>query len=504
MKINKTSRFIGSLTLLAGLTITSCDKEFLEVPPQGQISEEAIKTDPNAVQDLVNGVYNIMWLGGFGPDVHSLQYVILTNIISDDADKGSTPQDYAPALEIDEFTFGPSNSIVNNVWTGYYQAVARANQALERIPLSPLSDEEKAVLEGEVRFLRGYFYFNLVRFFGGVPLINRVPSPDEVNSEEFQTRASADEIYSLIISDLQFAVDNLPPKGAPDSQIGRATQGAAQSLLAKVYMYRGDWQQVFDLTNAVMASGLYALVPDYENIWREVGKNNEESIFEVQTGTNANCDAAINLYVVCQGPRAGGAGGWRDLGFGFNTPTEDLVNSYEPGDVRKNATIIFINPTPQGTVLYDGFRIPSQDSVENSRYNYKAYHSRTAENNCGSNDRLPENLRVLRYADVLLMNAEAANALGQSAVALEKLNQVRVRAGLPAATATAQAAIWQERRVELAMEHDRFFDLVRQGRAGEVLRAKGKPFVDGKHEVLPIPQQQIDLSGGMLTQNPGY
>lgn len=155
-------------------------------------------------------------------------------------------------------------------------------------------------------------------------------------------------------------------------------------------------------------------------------------------------------------------------------------------------------------MLWDGFRIPSRDSVENDRYNYKAYHSRTAEKNCGNPDFLPKNYRIMRLGEVLLMHAEAAFELGNSAAALSDINQLRERAGLEPLAALNRESIWQERQVELAMEHDRFFDLVRQGRAQEAFAAQGKTFVPGINEVFPIPQQQIQLSGNRLTQNPGY
>ena len=505
----KTFTFFCTVITAVTLLVTSC-KRYLETAPQGQLTESEISTNPNAAVDLVNGIYNSLWLGDAsgGADVHSLSFIILTNVASDDADKGSSPNDYGPALEVDNFTLTANNSIVNGIWRGYYQAIARTNQALANLPASPLDEASKNKLIGEARFLRAYFYFNMVRFFGGVPKINRVPTPQEANANEFQTRASKDTIYQFIIDDLQFAVANLPVKG--QTLVGKATKGAAQSLLAKVYMYQKKWQQVYDLTSAVISgqSGQYDLLPQYENIWRQVGANSVESIFEVQTGKNAACNAAINVYSNSQGARAGGARGWADLGFGFNTPSVDLVNAYEPNDKRKNGTIIFINPSPQGTVLWDGFRIPSKDSVENDRYNYKAYHSRTLEDNCGNNDRLPKNLRILRFGEVLLMNAEASNELGKASEALASLNKVRKRAGLGDVAALAQAplrdTIWHERRVELAMEHDRFFDMVRQGRAGILLRAQGKKFVDGKNEVYPIPQPQIDLSNNRLTQNTGY
>jgi tetratricopeptide (TPR) repeat protein len=505
-------RRAGMAALALSLALASGCKQFLEVPPQGQLSEDAIRSDPAAAQKLVDGVYNAMYLGGFGPDVHGFQYIILTDIASDDADKGSTPSDYLDAANIDNFTATSTNGNVNNCWNGYFQAVARANQALDKIPLSPAEATIKNRQLGEVRFLRGYFYFNLVRLFGGVPLLNGVPSAGDANNPALQKRASVADIYTFIINDLQFAVDNLPVKGGTD--VGRANKQAAQSMLAKVYLYQKNYQKAYDLTSAVIASNAYSLYPSYADIWRTVGNNNSESIFEVQTGVNASCNnEAVPLYVICQGPRAGGKYGWSDLGYGFNTPSLSLNNAYETGDVRRAGTIIFINPTATsgrstGTVLWDGFRIPSQDSVQDSRYSYKAYHSRTKEPNCGNTDYLPKNVRVMRYAEVLLIHAEAAQQLGKTADATADLTAVRTRAGL-GATPPTLANIWHERRVELAMEHDRFFDLVRQesvqpGIIVPAMALHGKTFVKGKNEVFPIPQAQIDLSGGVLTQNPGY
>ncbi len=506
-------RRAGTAALALALVVASGCKNFLDVAPQGQLSEDAIKTDPAAAQKLVDGVYNALYFGGFGPDVNGLQNIIMTDIASDDGDKGSTPSDYGDALTIDNFTATSSNGTVNNVWNGYFQAIARANQAIDKIPLSPAADAIKNQELGEVRFLRGYFYFNLVRFFGGVPLINGVPASSDANNPALQTRASAADTYAFVINDLQFAVDNLPIKSA--TQVGRATKGAAQAMLAKVYLYQKNYQKAYDLTSAIITGGAYSLYPSYADIWRTVGNNNSESIFEVQTGVNSSCNnSAVNQYAVSQGPRQGGKGGWSDLGFGFNNPTQSLADTYEPGDVRRAGTIIFIQPTAPagrrstGTVLWDGFRIPSQDSVENSRYSYKAYHSRTKEPNCGNNDYLPKNVRLMRYAEVLLIHAEAAVQLGKAGDATTDLNLVRGRAGL-AATAPTLANVWRERRVELAMEHDRFFDLVRQesvqpGRIVPIFTAQGKTFVKGKNEIFPIPQPQIDLSAGALTQNPGY
>jgi tetratricopeptide (TPR) repeat protein len=508
--------FIKALAItaipIAGL-FAGCSKNFLEVDPQGQTTEVLALTNPDAANKLVGGVYSTLYYGGFDKTTVGFLWALATDIASDDADKGSTPGDFGPAGEIDNFTYTSNNFIFNNIWSGHFSAIISANKAIEVLNKGSLETSVKNRLIGEARFLRGLYYFNLVRFFGGVPKITTAPLASEGNNDALQTRASAAEIYALIIEDLQFATDNLPVKGDPGTQVGRATKGAAQSYLAKVYLYQKNWQKAFELSQAVINSGKYSLVPDYNAIFREKpvngvgGNNNSESIFEVQTGVNLGENAVSPLFSNGQGPR--GRGGWNDLGFGFNTPSLDLVNAYEPSDVRRNATIIFINPTvagnSTGTVLWDGFRIPSKDSVENERYNYKAYHSNIAESPQVSNnkDTKPKNIRLMRYAEVLLIYAEAAAMLNNTGEATAKLNMVRSRSNLPASVGT-QANIWKERRTELAMEQDRFFDLVRQGRAGAVLRAHGKPFVQGKHEVFPIPQAQIDLSAGRLKQNPGY
>lgn len=509
----------ATVVLAAG----SCKRSFLEVPPQGQLTEEQALVDPNAAQKLVDGVYNTLYFGSFGNNTVGFLYVIANDVASDDADKGSFPGDFSPAAEVDNFTFNPSNFIFNNIWAGHFQAINRANRAIDVLNKSTFDDATKKRLLGEVRFLRGFYYFNLVRMFGGVPKVIRVPLPSEGNADEFNKRASKAEIYTVVNEDLQYAVDNLPMKGDAGAVVGRITKGAAQGMLAKAYMYQGNWQKVFDLTKAVIESGRYSLA-DYTTTFREVGVNNSESVFEVQTGPHRgtdNCDAVSPLYSNGQGPRSKGT--WKnnvdgkpydgDLGFGLNSPSADLASAYEAGDIRRAATIIFVQPTVAGgpnpgTVLWDGFRIPTLDSTENPRYNYKAYHSPFKEtpscNGYLDKDYKPKNIRVMRYAEILLMYAEAAanpGAQNNPGEATAKLNLVRARANLGASTGTI-ANIWKERRVELAMEQDRFFDLVRQGRAATVLASKG--FTAGKHEVFPIPQPQRDLSGGRLDQNPGY
>lgn len=499
------------LTTIA-LLLSACSSDFLEVPVQGAGTPAS---DPALADNLVTGVYNTLISGdAFGSgDTHGIAFISATNIISDDADKGSTPNDQIGIIgDIDNFLHTPTNIFVGSLWNGHYNAIAKCNQAIKALETATVEETTKNRWLGEVRFLRGYYYFNLVRYFGGVPAVLRVPesAADANNDTKFQTRATVDTIYNIIIEDLQFAVNNTPLRSA--TQVGRINKGTAQAMLSKVYLYRKNWQKVLDLTTEIVNSGQYNLLPDYAKIWRFEGNNSVESIFEIQTGTFNNTDYGVRGYCVWQGPRVGGKGGWRDLGFGFCSPSRNLVNAYAPGDRRKASTIIEIDDsgTYKGTILFDGYRIPSKDSIENYFYNYKAYHSelKTIEPFLGNRDNKQKNIHILRFAEVLLMQAEAANELANPVLALSNLNKIRSRAGLsnvnPSGVAAIREAIWNERRFELALEHDRFFDIVRQGRAEQVMKAAGKNFIKGKHELLPIPALQIELSGGKLTQNPGY
>lgn len=498
----------GLLTAVTlSLVLLSCSESFLDVKVQGGLTVDA---DPNLATKLVTGVYNSLTQGDcFGNgDVHGWAFTSLTCTISDDADKGSTVSDQAvPIGDIDNFTLTSTNKFCETIWSGHFNAIGASNSALNALSTATTIEAgQLKQFQAEVRFIRGYLYFNMVRMFGDVPLVLRIPVDleDAANDPAFSTRQSASVVYDSIIRDMQFAVDNLPKRSG--ASLGHVNKGTAQAMLAKVYMYRQNWAKVQELTDAVINSGEYALVSDYATIWRQEGENSSESIFEIQTGNFNNGNFKIDNYTVSQGPRSGGKGGWDDLGYGFNNPTVNLISSYEANDVRKAATVIFIDNsgTHKGTVMWDGRRIPSSDSVQNLYYNYKAYTSMTKETYKIVSDKdRPKNVRILRYADVLLMNAEASLHTGAGDAAA-RVNQVRLRANLSPKASVTINDVWNERRLELAMEHDRFWDLVRQGRAAQVMQAAGKSFVAGKHELLPVPNSQIVLSGGKLSQNPGY
>ncbi|RNI31625.1 RagB/SusD family nutrient uptake outer membrane protein [Rufibacter latericius] len=464
----------------------SCNDSFLDVPPEGKAVETQFFQTPAHAVEAVNSVYGNLreW------NNIAFAHMALTTVTSDDADKGSVEGDADFMNLYDQFTFTSTEGQLNGYWVGQYQGINLANRVLDNVPGISMDENLKTRMLAETKFLRAYHYFNLVRAFGGVPIVSKVPeTPEELNP----ARASREEVYAFIEQDLNDAIAVLPVS-YPASDKGRATKGAALSLLAKVNLYQSQWQEVLTLTEQVMGLG-YSLTPDFYQIFRISGENNNESIFEIQAQSlPGNCDAANSQWAEVQSPRL------PQIGWGFFTPSEDLVNAFEPGDERREATILFRGETtPEGDLI--------SPDAPNPRYNQKAYVPFSVTRVCGYGK--DQNIRILRYAEVLLMHAEAANELGQTGKAESSLNMVRQRAGLdPVAFTTKEdmrMRIWHERRVELALENgERFYDLVRQGRAEQVLRALGKNFTTGKNEVFPIPQTQITLSGGRLEQNPGY
>lgn len=488
-------RIVVLLLSFGGLA--ACE-DFLDREPLGRYTTESYPT--GGLTQYVYGMYSELRAWG----VHAFPFVGIVSITSDDADKGSTPADAPAQIEFDNFTVNPTNGLLRDFYTGHYTAINKANVVINEadslVAAGTVSQDDFNLSTAEARFVRAYLYFNLVRTFGGVPKVDALVT----DQGDFNIpRASAGEIYELITSDLQYAETYLPPSWDP-AFIGRPRQTSAQGMLAKVYAYQENWAGTLEYAQKVINSGQHDLSTPYGTIFTEAGENSSESLFEIQNVRNESYNFGSD-YARVQGVR--GSGSW-DFGWGFNSPSLELVDAYEPNDPRRDATILFAGETtPYGEVL--------PTSLPNERYNQKVYTDpsyRLAANNLQGDW---VNIRILRYADVVLLAAEAANELGQTDLALEYLEMVRARARggneavLPEITETDQAAlrdlIRHERRIELAMEHDRFFDLVRWGIAEQVLHAAGKTnFVAGKHELMPIPQDEIDRSNGVLTQNPGY
>lgn len=477
--------------LLLLLGIFSCGKNFLDEPPRGTTISDLLNNPQDGAQRIIGAVYSRL----YDWETHSFSWIGVSSITSDDADKGSSPGDGGgDKVELDGWMISPTNLSFNEVWEGNFGGIGRACYALEFLNGMNLPAADKSRYIGEAKFLRAYFYWNLVRVFGGVPKIDKVLKSQE-DIEAASVRQSAAEIYAFIESDLLDAASKLPAL-IPVSERGRVSRAAAQALLAKVYLYQNKWTQSKGMCDIIIGSGQFGLLNDYSMIWREAGEFSNESIWEINAIAE-NPPKGIQQYTEVQGMRGSGPG---DFGWGFNTPSQDLFNAYESGDLRKAATILV-----SGSTLWDGFVTSS--SLPNPYYNYKAYVSRTAESyfDRGQSNK---NLRVIRYGEILLIKAEVENELNDTTASKNALNQLRQRAGLPPVVAVSKNSmrdkIYKERRVEMAFEHDRMFDLRRTGRAAAVLQALGKPYVSPKHDLFPIPQRQVDLSGNRIQQNPGY
>jgi len=488
-KYINTQSFFAAAAISAVLLTASCKKDFLNVPPQAQQPSVTFWKTPEDALKGVNAIYaNLRSWNNV-----AFNAIAIESTGSDEADKGSTPTDATFFNLYDQFTVTSTHGTLLDFWTGQYQNINLCNQVLDNIPNISMDESLRNRYLAEAKFVRAYSYFRLVRAYGNVVLRLHVPKD---NSEYNLPQSDKATVYAQIEKDLNEAAAVLPQSyGAAD--LGRATKGAAIGLHAKVAMYQNKWADVLSLTNQVMTMG-YDLFPDFEKGFRTQNENNIESLFEVQAElVPGNPDASTSQYSQVQG--VAGIMGW-----GFNTPSEVLANAFEAGDPRRDATILFKGETtPQGDL------VPT--TVPNERYNQKSYVP-FAMRVSGFNEGAQQNFRVLRFSDVLLMNAEAANELGNPSQALTSLNRVRARARggnnniLPNVTTTdkdaLRQAIWKERQVELAMENDRYFDVIRQGRAATVFGPKG--WKANKNEVWPIPQNEIELSGNLLKQNPGY
>lgn len=486
--------------LSATLLATACSDDFLDRKPYGSTTNEDLGFSENELYlGLVFDTYGHLR----SYDVSALPFVGITSVTSDDADKGSTPTDSPEMGQLDNFTFNADNGLISAWYSGNFSGVTKANEALNFLATAPQNDSTR-VMQAESRFMRALYYFNLVRAFGGMPIVDHKLAQDEQAPE----RSSLALTYEFIRKDLEFAIPLLPEKSVAGKEwYGRATHGAAKAYLAKVYLYQKNWSEAYRLTSEIINSNEYNLSTPYDKIFTEAMENGPESVFETQCDQNILYGQSVgSQYAEVQGVR-----GSLNLGWGFNIPSQTLLNAYEPGDPRKEATVIF-----RGTYVEPNEFVPTD--ADNPYYNKKVYpwvDERNKPDRDFSNGYWQKgswiDVRLMRYADVVLMNAEAACELGNTTDALAKLEMVRARARgsnndiLPKITTTdipeLRAAIHFERRIEMAMEADRYFDLVRWDEAAEVL---GTKWVKGKNELFPIPQSQIDLSGGTLKQNPGW
>lgn len=517
--LKKISIALVAITLVS--TVSSC-KKFLDTQKQGSYTDEDYPYPGGSgpYDQYIFAAYKDLRAYG----VHAFGFVLATAVRSDDSDIGSSAGDGGANVQTFEtFPVSPSNGIINGMWVEYYGLINKCNIALDQIENNKdliATDANKLQSQAEARFIRAYAYFNLVRLFGRVPIIDKLLPVGQTGV----LQSTPAQIYTFIESDLTFAAANLPISWDPKLFAGRVTSGAANGLLAKVYLTQKKWAAAMGAANTVMNNGQYNLSTPYDVIFGEEGENSKESVFEIQATASAAIPTANGVqYAATQGVRRkSGEDSW-NLGDGFNVPSATLDAAYEPGDPRKARTFLYRNtaatlasPTPYKTYYGE----ITGTGWENPIYNHKVYTNPARRASVGNRFGWWMNIRILRYADIVLMYAEAANELGgatNTTAALAALNSVRARARngnaaiLPNITITDQdllrTAIRQERRIELAMENDRFFDLVRWGIAGTAMAAAGRPgFVEARDVVLPIPQTQIDLSKEpyKLTPNPNY
>lgn len=488
---------ITKIYLMVILLTVGCTK-MLEKEPIGVVSESSAYVSENDALQAIVSAYNVNI--SYTMDNYSIY-----DIVTDNALKGGEgPSDGDWMFDLANFNVNSSNFIAQDSWANGFLGVHRSNLVIENVPGIKMDESAKSRIIGEAKFLRAYHYFNLVKLFGDVPLITNA----QVDASKV-ARDSKDIVWALVVKDLTEAADVLPLGSALTSnELGRATKGAAQAYLAKAYLYQKNFQQAELWFKKVIESNEYSLDPDFYHIFTTAGEFGPGNIFEINHAYSAQFKAAQNHATIV----LGSAGMY---GYGFCCPSQDFVDEFEPGDPRLWQTVY-----KAGDILPDG-RIADVGNSETGYMSLKPYLNLNEYPPTGDPSNSPKNFIKYRYGMLLLWYAEAANENGNSTQALWALNEVRKRARqgnpsvLPDVTTTdkdqLRVAIWHEQRVEYGMENERFFDLVRQGRAGTVLRAysqkynttKGS-FKDGVNEVLPIPQTEIDLSQGKLTQNPGY
>ena len=480
-----------------GLLLTGCGEKWLDIKPKGRFTEDDLPA--GSLESQVFAAYSGLRSEG----TSGLPYAAVHNIRSDDAELGSSTGDEAAGGPIfDNFNYSLNYWLTNNYWTDHYKLINLANIVIAAADSIENPTDYTAINVAEAKFLRGWAYFNMVRTYGEVPLIDfRI----EDQASAIRPKSSIPEIYQLIDADLQEAAVLLPLswEGYP----GRATRGMAQAVQTKTFMARQRYAEALAAAQTVIGSGQYNLSVAYDRIFREESENSSESIFEIQALYNQNQNFGLT-WASRQGVR--GSGDF-NLGWGWNIPNNILVQAFEAGDPRKDATILYSGQvnTPYGEFL------PS--NLPRAYWNKKVYTNPALRRQFASLAGQWFNFRVIRYADIVLLAAEAANEIGGDQnidLVLDYLEQVRARARgsntgiLPRVTTRNQEELRQalrhERQVELGMENERFFDLVRWGIDAETFHAAGKTNYRIRNRFIPIPQQEIDRSGGVLIQNPDY
>jgi hypothetical protein len=472
-----------------------CTKKFLDLSPISNPNVQNFYKNEGDFTNAIIGAYSSLRSRG----VYDDNVQLVGDLRADNTEMGTTASNRFNYYNMQLFRLPTDNPISESIWNDHYKGIVRVNEILDRIDKSNMSESFKGRIGGEAKFLRALFYFNLVRIFGDVPLVTKVLN--SIEEAYAAGRVEKSKVYDQIIEDLKDASDVLPPQVGSD-EAGRATKGAALALLGKVYLTIHNFENAKATLEDVMNLNQYQLLPHYSDLWKVTNKNNKESVFDVQFSRSATSSTGSDFcerYTPYLYPYLS----YYSTAGGYNIPTEDLIDAYEPNDLRKEASLKESYVSPDGSIV----------SGLAGRFCIKYFD--TPVQNQGSDDNWP----VLRYADVLLMYAEALNEIGfvPNGPAFDYLNKIRERAGLPDKTSgntnpdlainnqeTFREAVWHERRVELAFEGQRWFDLIRTGQAIKVLSSMKGISIKDYQLLLPIPQSQVDINPEKIKQNPGY
>ena len=481
-----------ALGIITASTI-SCSDDYIDRDVVYQIGSENYFNSEEDYYAALVGAYDLLHA--------TYPNVILGEIASDNTlAGGESATDVVGWQQVDKMIHTPVNANVRDIWNWMFSGVNRASYILEFKDKTEF--EGRAQIIAEARFLKSYYQFELVKWFGGIPL--KGDSRFEFGDETSIPRSSKEEVYAVIEENLLLAIEDLDTE-APE--IGRATKGAAQALLGKAYLYQGKYQEAANMLEQVISSGKYTLVNDYNSIFEFEGENGAGSVFEVQytdiQGASFDCLQCSegNVAVGFSGPR-NYDGPLFTSGFSFNIPTPEGAAIFEDGDLREDVTILDMAEwnAETGATYGAGYN-------DTGYFNRKYIPRKRSEQAAGDlNLTNPNNYRAIRYSDVLLMAAEAFNRIGNDVKAREYVNLVRRRAfgdtdhDFTAGGEELYNNILQERRRELFGEGHRFFDLVRTGRAAQAIEG----FTPGKNEVFPIPIEEMQFSNGNWEQNPDY
>ncbi len=509
------------ILLVVALTFASCSEDFLDKQPIDRVvSSNFYQTESDAMEALI-ATYDAL---GFQstPGVAWAPLVTISDVLSDDAYAGgSDANDGCKHDQLNTFNIQIQNPLVHAIWLKNYTGIYRANLFLSVIDGIEASDEFKVRSTAEVKFMRAHFYLELVRFFENIPLVTQVLN----NPEEFSIpQAAPQEVYDLIATDLVDAINGLP-ESIPASETGRITKWAASALLARAFLFANDVYGIdlqagsvtvdraraLSFVEELINSGNFALLENYGDIFRLTSEFSEESVFEIQHGDSPNWfdwgyvrGGEGNLAAQVQGPRVTGSENW-NRGWSFAPVSQDLIDAFG-NDPRISETITFEEDI-------DGMLVTG---YQHTGYFSKKYSSDAEHWGDGGQfeHNRTVNQRVIRYSDVLLMAAELGSPNAQA-----YLDEVRARVGLPSVPVTLDN-IYNERRLELALEGIRYFDVIRRGMdyANQELTEAGLrgpnylgdqitfdvEFDMATRGFLPIPQAEVDLSAGVFVQNAGY